>query len=110
MRRLKGKTLFVTAESECWKITEKGSENVAELTSNQEEADTRLLLHAKHAAQEGYEAVAVISEDADVFVLLLNFSSIINEVSIGSIFDNKILSNSSQVMYSSHNITKTTKK
>ena len=78
MRRLKGKTLFVTAESECWKITEKGSENVAELTSNQEEADTRLLLHAKHAAQEGYEAVAVISEDKDVFVLLLNFSSIIN--------------------------------
>ena len=75
MRRLKGKTLFVTAESECWKITEKGSENVAELTSNQEEADTRLLLHAKHAAQEGYEAVAVISEDTDVFV---NFSSIIN--------------------------------
>ena len=78
MRRLKGKTLFVTAESECWKITEKGSENVAELTSNQEEADTRLLLHAKHAAQEGYEAVAVMSEDKDVFVLLLNFSSIIN--------------------------------
>ena len=76
MKRLKGKTLFVTAESECWKITEKGSENVAELTSNQGEADTRLLLHAKHAAQEGYEAVAVISED--VFVFLLNFSSIIN--------------------------------
>ena len=78
MRRLKGKTLFVTAESECWKITEKGSENVTELTSNQEEADTRLLLHAKHAAHEDYEAVAVISEDTDVFVLLLNFSSIIN--------------------------------
>ena len=51
---------------------------MAELTSNQEEADTHLLLHAKHAAQEGYEAVAVISEDTDVFVLLLNFSSIIN--------------------------------
>ena len=80
MKRLKGKTLFVTAESECWKITEKGSENVAELTSNQGEADTRLLLHAKHAAQGGggYETVAVISEDTDVFVFLLNFSSIIN--------------------------------
>ena len=46
MRRLNGKTLFVTAERECWKITENGSESVAELTSNQEEADTRLLLHA----------------------------------------------------------------
>ena len=51
---------------------------MAELTSNQEEADTRLLFHAKHAAQEEYEAVAVISEDTDMFVLLLNFSSIIN--------------------------------
>ena len=78
MRRLKGKTLFVTAENECWKKTERGSENVAELTSNQEEADTRLLLQAKQAAQEGYEAVTVISEDTDVFILLLNFSSIIN--------------------------------
>ena len=47
------KNIVCTAESECWKITEKGSENVAELTSNQGEADTRLLLHAKHAAQGG---------------------------------------------------------
>ena len=77
-RRLKGKTLFVTAESECWKITEEGSENVAELKSNQEEADTRLLLHAPHASQEGYLSVAISSEDTDVFILLLNFSSIIN--------------------------------
>ncbi|KAK3730477.1 hypothetical protein QZH41_014705 [Actinostola sp. cb2023] len=76
--RLRGKTLFVAAESECWKITEEGSENVAELKSNQEEADTRMLLHAAHAAQEGYEAVAISSEDTDVFILLLNFSSIIN--------------------------------
>lgn len=43
--------LFVTAESGCWKITEEGSENVAELTSNQEEGDTRLLLHAKHCPE-----------------------------------------------------------
>ena len=78
MRRLEGKTLFVTAEGECWKITEKGSENVVELTSNKEEADTHQLLRAKHAVQEGYEAVAVIPEDTDVFILLLNFSSIIN--------------------------------
>ena len=76
--RLTGKTLFVTAESECWKITEEGSENVVELTSNQEETDSRLLLHAAHASQEGHVAVAISSEDTDVFILLLNFFSIID--------------------------------
>lgn len=80
--RVQGKAemedVVVTAESECWRITEEGSENVAELKSNQEEADTRLLLHAAHASQEGYLAVAISSEDTDVFILLLNFSSIIN--------------------------------
>ena len=51
---------------------------MAELTSNQEEGDTHLPFHPKHAAQEGYKAVAVISEDTDVFIFLLNFLSIIN--------------------------------
>lgn len=78
MGRLKEKILFVTGESKGWKITEEGSENVAELTSNHEEADTRLLLHAAHTAQEGYKAIAITSEDTDVFILLLNLSSIIN--------------------------------
>ena len=61
----------------CWKRVLE-DENVAELTSNQEEADRRLLLHAAHASQEGHVAVAISSEDTDVFILLLNFSSIIN--------------------------------
>lgn len=65
MGRLKGKTLFVTAESKCWKITEEGSENVVELTGNQEEADLRLLLHAAHASQEWHVAVAISSEDTE---------------------------------------------
>lgn len=47
--KLNGKTLYVTRECQCWKITEEGSEEVPELISCQEEADTRLVLHAKHA-------------------------------------------------------------
>ena len=44
-----------------------------ELISSHEEADTRLLLHAKHAADNGYKSVIIVSEDTDVFVLLLAF-------------------------------------
>ena len=51
---------------------------VPELCSCQKEAVTRLLLSAVHAAQDGYDAVAVSSEDTDVFVLLLTFSSSID--------------------------------
>ena len=41
-RNLNGKTLYVTCECQCWKITEEGSEEVPELISCQEEANTRL--------------------------------------------------------------------
>ncbi len=41
---------------------------VGELQSSQEEADTRILLHAKHRASDnGYKYVMV--EDTDVYVL-----------------------------------------
>ena len=73
-----GKVLYVTSEKECWKITSERNDQVPELSSSQEEADTRLLLHASHAAKEGYEAVVVNSEDTDVFILLLGFSNSIN--------------------------------
>jgi len=73
------KVVYVTSEKECWKISPESADEVTELFSSQEEADTRLILHTAHAAQEGYEAVVIISEDTDVFLLLLGFSA-----SIGS--------------------------
>lgn len=60
----------MTCECQCWKITEEGSEEVPELISCQEEADTRLVLHTKHASDDGYAAVIVNLEDTDVFILL----------------------------------------
>jgi len=43
------------------------------LRSSQEEADTRLLLHALHAAESGYKSAVVTAtaEDTDVLVLCL---------------------------------------
>ena len=65
-----GKELYVTCEAI--------SVQVPELCSCQEEADTRLLLHPAHAGQNGYDYVVISSEDTDVFVLLLSFSSFID--------------------------------
>ena len=48
---------------------------VAELTSTQEEADTRILLHTSHAATAGYRSVVIVSEDTDVLVICIAFSS-----------------------------------
>ena len=48
---------------------------VAGLESNQKEADTRIIVHAAHAAEEGCSAVVIIADDTDVLVLCLAFSA-----------------------------------
>eukprot|EP00794_Sanderia_malayensis_P001844 gene1844-2077_t len=52
-------------------------EEVVELNSNQEEADTRLLLHAKNASIT-HPTVTVRSPDTDVFILMLGHKSMID--------------------------------
>ena len=39
------------------------------MPSNQEEADTRIILHSAHAADEGYRSVVVAADDTDAMVL-----------------------------------------
>ena len=68
------KTLCVTCGEKCWKITRCETSLVDELQSSQEEADTRILLHAKHASDHGYKSVSVVSEDTDVYVLCIAFA------------------------------------
>ena len=63
-------TLIVTVAEQCFEITKDDVREVPELASSQEEADTRLALHAKHATGT-HSHVIVISEDTDVFVMLL---------------------------------------
>ena len=75
--KLTGKVLFVTCESDCYEITSQAADIVDELNSTQEEADTRLILHAAHAARSGYKVVDVVSEDIDVFLLCLAFKCFI---------------------------------
>ena len=73
--KLQDKILYVTCEEQCHKITSEYVKEVHELKSSQEEADTRLLLHAAHAGRDGYEAAVIVSEDTDVFVLCLAFQT-----------------------------------
>ena len=75
--KLGDKILFVTSEEQCSRITADKVEKAEELKSTQEEADTRLLFHADHAARAGYESVIIASEDTDVFVLCLAFNAAI---------------------------------
>ena len=56
------------------RIGQMGASLVNDLKSSQEEADTWILLHAKHAPDQGYTSVIVVSEDTDVFVLLIAFA------------------------------------
>lgn len=72
-------TLLVTSEEQCFQITQKEVKEVEELaTTGHEEADTRLAIHAKHAAAN-HPTVIVISEDTDVFVILLGIHCQIGE-------------------------------
>ena len=68
------KTLLVTCGQGCWRITKDHVSRVMELESTQEEADTRLILHAKHAADKGFRVVVIVCEDTDVFIMALSFS------------------------------------
>ena len=68
------KTLFVTCGQKCWRIGQMGVSLVIDLKSSQEEADTRIHLHAKHASDQGYTSVILVSEDTHVFVLLIAFA------------------------------------
>ena len=66
--------IFVSVGNKCLKIMAgmRSSSVVQELCSTQEEADTKLLLHASHAAQNGYEYVVIKASDTDVLLLALH--------------------------------------
>ena len=54
------------------------STDVPELNSNQEEADTHLLMHTKHAYDSGIQNVLLVTEDKDIIALLLANADLLN--------------------------------
>ena len=74
----RGVILYTTRKDQCFKFLPSHNESekpefeqIHELYSDHEEADTRLLLDANHASTSGYTHVSVKSPDTDVFVLLV---------------------------------------
>jgi len=70
------KQLYVTQESKCIKITKEAVMKVHELACTREEADTRVILHASHAACSGFKSVVIVA--ADILVLCIAFKKEIN--------------------------------
>lgn len=77
--------LYVTSKEKCYRFSRgtAGSDlvvcdEVSELESSHEEADTRLLLHAKHAAIEN-DRVIIKSPDTDVFLLCIVMQRVIEK-------------------------------
>ena len=63
--RLGSKVMFVTQGSKCWKLTATCSSAVPELECNHEEADTRMVLHAKYS-----NSLVVIHADGTANLLI----------------------------------------
>lgn len=70
--------VFITHREFCHKLTNIDDKivvtTIPELTSDHEEADTRLLLHARHAVDNGITNVVIKSPDTDVFVIAMSSS------------------------------------
>ena len=76
-KKLGAKQLFVTEGENCIKLSNVGGrivvQDIQDLKSTQEEADTRMLLHASHACNEGFSSILIKSSDTDVKVLAVYF-------------------------------------
>ncbi len=68
------KELYVTCEDKCYRLTYDNSAEVLDLCTKQEEADTRMFLHAQHAAS-GSKSIIIASEDTDILIIALALSS-----------------------------------
>ena len=68
---LERKVFLTTCGTKAYKITLEGYSRIDMLESNQEEADTRLLLHVENANQD-YPNIVINSPDTNVFILALS--------------------------------------
>ena len=77
--KIGSRVLYVTHGSECTKIKVEDGKVVGrpeqQLSSQQEEADTRMFFHAKHASTHGHSHIAIKSSDTDVEVLACYYHS-----------------------------------
>ena len=74
LRNLRSEEIYFSTDGICHHVTRKNSSIILELSSNQEEADTKLCLHTLHAlaaVENGYVIVRNHSGDVDINVILI---------------------------------------
>lgn len=70
--KLGEKTMYVTCDDLCFRLTRGDVIEEDGLKTSQEEADTRVIFHAKHAAPH-VSSIMMVAEDTDIFLLCLAF-------------------------------------
>ena len=72
---LKTDELYYSMDNKCYLITNQGVETVEDLSSNQEEADTKVVFHASHAVNAQPNKTVIVrnySGDVDITVIMLS--------------------------------------
>ena len=74
--RINKKGVIVNKGSECFLVTENGSNwaRIPELNSTHREADQKIPMHAVYAGQNSNETVCVVADDMDIYLSLINIS------------------------------------
>ena len=67
-----GKTMYVTCDNLCFRLTSDDVTEEDDLKTSQEEADTRVIFHAKHAAPN-VSSIIMVAEDTGIILLCLAF-------------------------------------
>ena len=68
------KEVYITCENRCIRLND--GKEISELECQQEEADTRIFLHEKHAS-DTYQNIAIHTPDTDVVVLAIFYSKLL---------------------------------
>ena len=76
--KLEGKKIILICEGKAFKVSCCNGllvkTELTELSSDQEETDTRMILYCFYAKQNGFKNVVVRSPDSDLFFILLNYT------------------------------------
>ena len=70
---ISGKSVNLTCGQVCHYFDGKEWKTEPELESNQEEADTRMIMHSYHASICGFQDIIIHTPDTDVFIIMLSF-------------------------------------
>ena len=82
--RIKDRKVIITNNEKAYSIQSKDgmtdSQEMVNLSSTQEETDTRVILYCMYSQEKGYKYVRVRSPDSDIFYILLHHASNLNLV------------------------------